>query len=786
MPHGDDYADGDLNSYIERNERRGFMEYNIEFQISGLVMLVLLMGIFFAKKRIATFGNRLYAGMLITVFVACVTDIASVITLADPTKKPDLTIALAHLYLIVVIVFVAELCIYTISLTWTGSFWSMKGAKKVLLFAGAFTLILSMLISGLLVLTPEGGGRYVYTIGPAVSFTYAVGGLSLVFLFFYTLAHRRQTKLKQQMPIYVYVIVEAITTVIQRSNPYILLSSFGMVIVIFIMYFALENPDLKMIQALNDAMEDAQKADQTKNAFLANMSHEFRTPINAILGMDEMILREAESSHIIEYAINIKGAGNALLCLVNDVLDFSKIESGKMEITQREYQLSQLLRDSIALIEMKAEQKGLAVMTQVQEDLPRVLSGDEVHIRQILINLMSNAVKYTQQGKITLAVSGQKISDNTLLLQISVSDTGVGIKPEDIKRLTEAFERLVETDNRSIAGLGLGLSITTGLLTMMGSKLRVASEYGKGSVFSFELLQKVIDWEPVANAFSAEAGTKEDEEEKTTFCAQRARVLVTDDNELNLSVIQGLLKRTGIQLTTATSGMETIDLVTRNHYDLVFLDHMMPQMDGIETYQRIRSLWENGQPLQTGSDTPFIVLTANAVVGAKEMYLSKGFTDYLSKPVVAQKLEYMLKKHLARDLWTETSEEKTLQKQMQVKLRQVNNTKMNPAEGISALRQQRSDPKMVKCFLLLWEERRGKLLMLQQTGNMRDICLMLRELSSHCRGLDAYSEAVRMRHFLQKMVVHAGQMQTDEVLSDIPLLVEMGDSLIQEMKGESV
>ena len=397
----------------------------------------------------------------------------------------------------------------------------------------------------------------------------------------------------------------------------------------------------------------ADSANKAKSEFLSNMSHEIRTPINAIMGMDEMILRDSSDKTILEYAGNIQNATKNLLGIVNDILDFSKIEAGKMEIIPVEYSLSSVLNDLLHMIEKRAEDKGLEFIVLADPKLPSILYGDEIRIKQIITNILTNAVKYTEKGSVTLQVHFQKKSADTIILNISVTDTGIGIKQEDMQRLFRAFERIEEERNRTIEGTGLGMNITQRLLTLMGTKLNVQSVYGKGSTFSAEIEQKVVSWEEIGDfAESYKKSVTNRKEYKEKFIAPEAKILVVDDTPMNLTVVKGLLRQTQVQIDTAASGMECIKLVEKNHYDIVFLDHRMPVMDGIETLAAIKEM-----PTNYNVETPFISLTANAISGAREQYIAAGFTDYLTKPIDSDKLEQMMIKYLPREKVQKTKAE---------------------------------------------------------------------------------------------------------------------------------
>lgn len=384
-------------------------------------------------------------------------------------------------------------------------------------------------------------------------------------------------------------------------------------------------------------------ASEAKGRFLANMSHEIRTPINAVIGMDEMILRESREENVREYAMDIMNAGQNLLSLINDILDFSKIESGKMELVPVEYDLSSVLHDVLNMITVKARDKGLKVEADIDNSLPSKLWGDDVRIRQILLNLMNNAVKYTDEGYVKLTVHGKTEGENAVI-HFEVVDSGIGIREEDLSKLFLEFERIEENKNRNIEGTGLGLSITVKLLELMESRLNVESVYQKGSTFSFELIQRIVDSEPIGNLEERIRLNASSYDYKVSFVAPDANILIVDDNFANIKVLANLLKETKIKIDTAISGYECIEKTIDKKYDIIFLDHMMNDMDGIETLHRIRQEEDN-----PNRSSVIIVLTANAVSGAKEMYIKEGFDDFLSKPVVYSKLENMIIKYLPEE-----------------------------------------------------------------------------------------------------------------------------------------
>lgn len=387
----------------------------------------------------------------------------------------------------------------------------------------------------------------------------------------------------------------------------------------------------------------AEAANQAKSSFLANMSHEIRTPINAIIGMNEMILRESRERRILRYAGNIKNASKSLLALINDILDFSKVESGKMEIIDTTYQISSLLNDLINMIQPRAQEKGLDLKLDIDEQIPCELYGDEVRIRQIITNLLTNAVKYTKEGSVTLKIRCTRLPDGAhVRLDVAVVDTGIGIRKEDQKKLFATFQRVDEVENRGIEGTGLGLALSKQLLELMNSKLMLDSEYGRGSAFFFGLQQKIVDDSPIGDYKALyERALRDTAHYQESFQAPDAKILVVDDTRMNLEVCKGLLKKTRIQIDTADSGMECLNMIMKKEYDMIFLDHKMPNMDGVQCLERMREMKD-----YPNKHTKVIALTANAVSGAREFYLEHGFDDYLAKPIQGERLEQLLCQYL--------------------------------------------------------------------------------------------------------------------------------------------
>ncbi len=432
------------------------------------------------------------------------------------------------------------------------------------------------------------------------------------------------------------------------------------------------------IQKEKNELEVARAANLAKSNFLSNVSHEIRTPLNAILGMDELIMRETSEDAIYNYANDIKNAGNTLLGLINDILDSSKLDANKINIIAVEYDISSAINDLVNMVSQKAADKGLELKIDIDSSIPVFLYGDEIRIKQCALNILSNAIKYTEKGSVTLKVTsrlatsaeidkasdleyiinteGQKLTlsedkwhlegGKFIILRFSITDTGIGIKEQDLKKLDIPFERIEEERNRNIEGTGLGMSIVRRLLEMMGSRLEVESIYGKGSTFSFEIMQGAHSDEVLGDYTVRYKQNQSNRKEfRIEYHAPKARLLIVDDTPANLTVAKGLLKPIGAQIDTADSGEETLRMVQENRYDILLIDHRMPGMDGIETLQALKNLENN---LSKGA--PCIALTANAISGAREMFLSEGFDDYLTKPIDSDKLVKLVRYYLPANL----------------------------------------------------------------------------------------------------------------------------------------
>jgi len=514
----------------------------------------------------------------------------------------------------------------------------------------------------------------------------------------------------------------------------------------------------KQQEILEEARIEAQSANKAKSTFLANMSHEIRTPINVMLGMNEMILRESECEEIRQYAKSIERSGGYLISLINNILDISRIESGKMEIEEGKYELRQLLDEVMLIAEKQAEQKSLKMNLIFDKTLPAYLIGDVIHIKQILLNLINNAVKYTKEGQIDIKVS--KNAEETKLI-FEVKDTGIGIKEENLPVLFDAFMRVDSKKNKKIKGTGLGLAIAKQLAEQMDGMIWVESVYGKGSSFFVQLPMKKVSDGKISNVEWKET----DERKRRSFVAPQAKILIVDDNPENLMVTRSLLKRTAVFVDTAASGEECVHKVRQNIYDLILLDYMMPQMDGIDT---IRELKKDVQ-----FHIPVIALTADVTKGIEQTFLREGFCAYLSKPVMWSKLEDLLMKYLRDDLVFIREDLKEEQKIKDEEFKQLKGQlKENDIKIEEGLRLLDGDfmqyRKLMEFFMEYQEEymRQMQQLMTQKEVKVDEITRMMHTLKSNAKAIGA----IHLYEIAKEMEDRGKQKDMEYIMSAYDLL----------------
>ncbi|MBQ8280356.1 MAG: response regulator [Roseburia sp.] len=603
--------------------------------------------------------NREFYKLTIYVLIADILDVVTAITISYAAVIPPIVnIILNTFYFGGNSVLCYQFLKYsTLSVNWFKGEAKVSAGYRIVMGCQAALLLTNMFTGWMFGF--DTAGNYIH--GPLYTVTYIVPYTCFALGILRMVRHIKEYSILQRMSIFSFSVIALIGAVLQMGFfPHVLLTSFSLSIGLIIVLFSLETPDYQKLmqtmdelqQAKNEAEEAKKKAEianQAKSTFLANMSHEIRTPINAVLGMNEMILRESTEEEVLEYARNIQSASAGLLALINDILDISKIESGKMELVPVEYSLFQLLKDSYNMIGVQMKTKNLEFVIENESMIPDMLYGDEVRVRQIIYNLLTNAYKYTREGKVTLRVKQKAISKTEIILVVSVEDTGIGISDENQKKLFDTFERIDEKRNRDIEGTGLGLSITKELVELMQGSIGVVSTPEKGSLFYVEIPQRVVSDAPIGKFYERYHATMETKKYRENWKAKDARILVVDDVETNLIVVKNLLKNTGLQIDMAGSGEECLELTAQTAYHLILLDHMMPGMDGVETLHKLR---EQHGP---NEKTPVVVSTANALSGAAKEYLKEGFDDYLSKPATGKELEDMILKFLPEELIEENS-----------------------------------------------------------------------------------------------------------------------------------
>ena len=614
--------------------------YNVDFEIVALVFVCVIY--IFHRVQYCTESalNKQFSFIVKSGILFIVTDIVSAVGISFYSYIPYWFNCLLNTSNFCALVLVAhEFSVYITTLTHRSDTLVRPLFNRVLCII-YMVLALVNIFAGFLFYFDETGYVHgpLYLVSAATGYYYVVYGAVLIF------KYRKELTLKQVVSTASYVILMLIAAVVQIFVlPNVLFSGVAIAITLVIILFSLETPDFiklnETMEELENARVKAEKANAAKSEFLANMSHEIRTPLNGILGTNEILMKENKDEELNHYFKDIKEAGNSLLTIINDILDTSKIESGKLELVCENYETEELLRNCHNLVKKRAEDKGLKLDFKIDSGIPRVLYGDEIRIRQVITNILTNAVKYTESGSVLLTAFSEDLGDDTVNLNISVKDTGIGIKEEDLSKLFKTFERLDLSRNRTIEGTGLGLHLVRDLVSLMDGNVSVKSTYGEGSEFSVVIPQKVIDRTGIG-AFNVEENDNSITTEELPELRE-ANILVVDDVRMNLKVIQGLLKDTPLKLSLSTSGEGSIAMCRDKAFDMILMDHMMPEMDGVEAMEHIK------KECPLNFETPIIVFTANAISGVKEEYLSKGFVDYISKPVTRENLYNTIYKYLS-------------------------------------------------------------------------------------------------------------------------------------------
>ena len=610
------------------------MNSSIFFQICSLFYISLLLIIYFSKKRLGTVENKIYIILAVTNLIGLILDISSVYTISNMSQYPILNKFVSKAYLVYLLSWMFLFTIYVFIISTNKKIDKNKtelhlSDYKNKVYPATILYFIFLILTIILPLYYKDNGNVIYSYGPSTNLLYFVSGLCIFTWLICLLLNFKQIKQKKYVPIFAFLIIGTLVTIIQGAHPEYLLMTSMETFITFLMYFTIENPDMKLINELNIAKDQASKANNAKSEFLSSMSHEIRTPLNAIVGFSQALSEEDINDNAKDEVKDIMMASNSLLELVNGILDISKIESGKIEIVNTEYQFKNIYDELVILAKARMGDKPLDFRCHYDEDIPSVLYGDYTRIKQIILNILTNAVKYTREGYIDFSVSSVR-KDDICRLIISVEDSGIGIKQENIPKLFTKFERLDLEKNITIEGTGLGLAITKKLVELMNGTIVVQSIYGKGSKFTIAIDQRVVHKEVVVE--------KSEEKKVSEVHAEGRKVLIVDDNKINLKVASRLLENYKLDITTVESGALCIDKVNSNTYDLILMDDMMPNMSGVETLHKLKEI--------DGFATPVVALTANAVTGMKEKYLNDGFDDYLAKPINRDELNNIVAKYL--------------------------------------------------------------------------------------------------------------------------------------------
>ena len=589
--------------------------------ILSFFYILFLIVLYFSKNRLDNVENKIYKKLLITNFLGIV--IQLICEFLSIFQVKYLTCIMTKFLLIYFIVWLILFFLYTFEISTSSNNNKIVNKLNIALII-VFSIIILILPYEIYVDASEG---IYYTLGMDTKFTYAISIIYTIIISFLTVINRKSISQKKAIPIYILIVCFVLSGLIQYFFPQITIIVQGETFICLIMYFTIENPDLAMIEQLNIARDQADRANHAKSEFLSNMSHEIRTPLNAIVGFSQALQEEDLPAQAQEEVKDIVRASESLLELVNGILDISKIEANKIEIVDGEYNIYEVLNDLTALAKARMGDKKLEFKTYFDQSIPQVLYGDSVRIKQIILNLLTNSIKYTKEGEVIFRVSSIQNNEVCRLI-VSVEDTGIGIKKESIDKLFTKFQRLDLEKNKTIEGTGLGLAITKKLVELMNGRIMVQSVYGKGSKFTVALDQKIIHKEVIQEEVKKEVTDE-------VFDLSSKKILIVDDNKLNLKVASRLIEKYKCEIETIESGFECLDKIKAGeHFDLILMDDMMPEMGGVETFHKLKEI--------DGFNTPVIALTANAISGMREKYLSEGFNDYLSKPIDKAELNKVL------------------------------------------------------------------------------------------------------------------------------------------------
>lgn len=602
----------------------------VSFSICSFIFVLMFIIFYFSKERLNTLDTKMYSCILVTNIIGIMIDVFGYFVFKIYGSESFISILISKFYLVYYFLWAYFFLLYIFVI-------SFREKTEYLLqkkFTKPSIILTSIIISFIVLIMPiqiTYKDNVAYSSGLSVNMVYGLCFIMVGIMLYCLLRNLKKISTKEYIPLLTFMVLSTFCMIIQKTYPEITLMLMCHSIVTSLMYFTIENPDVKMVKELEVAKNEAEKANHAKSEFLSSMSHELRTPLNAIVCFSELLeSKEGLDSESKDFAKDIVSASHNLLDLVNGVLDISKIEAGKMELINKEYNSQELFNSLSTMVIPRIGDKPIDFKTVIASDIPPVLKGDTGKLKQILLNLLTNAVKYTDKGFIKYRIECiNDFKNNQTKLIITVTDTGRGIKKEDIDRLFKKFERLEEDRNTSIEGTGLGLAITEGLAELMGGKITVISDYGKGSTFKFVVIQEIV------NVELKEEKSNITSSDYNTFEGKNA--LIVDDSKLNLKVAENVLKNFLVTTESVTSGLECLSCVNSKKYDIIFMDIMMPNMSGVEVLRKLR---------ENGVNTPVIALTADAIEGQEEKYMSEGFDGYISKPINKEKLSYVLNKYL--------------------------------------------------------------------------------------------------------------------------------------------
>lgn len=605
------------------------------FSIAILIFNILLTCIYFSKKRVDSFETNVYKNLIFVNLLTSIFAICSYFCILKLDTSGVLNFVFSKGLLVLYLAWILLFTLYIFGISNYNSKINQELAYKFFFFL----LICGSLLIFFLPLYYNNTSNIVYSFGPAANVVFYSSGLMILFWIISLIINRKCMFNKKYYPLYLMLVLGTIVILVQKNNPQLLLLTFLIGFITFVMYFTIENPDVRMIEQLNQAKDAAVKANQAKSDFLSSMSHEIRTPLNAICGFSSSLLENPGVSDEAKGDVkNIIMASDSLLDLVNGILDISKIEANKLEIIDTNYDFYKMFDELVLLTKARIGDKPLEFKYSYDESIPKYLYGDGMRVKQVILNLLTNSVKYTKDGFVEFRVRSV-IKGDIIRLIISVEDSGIGIKKENIEKLFTKFERLGVEKETTTEGTGLGLAITKRLVEMMGGNVAVQSIYGKGSIFTLSIDQKIVTGSELEKLIENEKNEEKPSDE--VINASGKRVLVVDDNQLNLKVAERLLKAYKCDIDFASSGSECITKIANGEkYDLILLDDMMPKMSGSETLVKLKEI--------DNFNIPVCALTANAITGMREEYLGKGFNDYLSKPIVKEELNRVIKKYLKK------------------------------------------------------------------------------------------------------------------------------------------